>query len=66
MSDRVVREQGVRLRVIDGGPLEPEEQQLRLERSRALLKAPEQRASSRLGHVRREAEVSEGERAVEP
>jgi hypothetical protein len=51
--------------VLDGRPLEPEEQQLRVERSGLLTEARDERAAGRVGHVRREVEVRERERADE-
>ncbi len=65
MLDGGIGEQLVRAGVVQGGPLEPEEEELGLERSRALLQLREQRSARGVGHVRREAKVRVGQPAVE-
>ena len=45
-----------------GGPLEPEEQELRLERRRLLAETCDERAACGVGHVGREDEVRVGQR----
>ena len=56
-SSAGVGEQRLRALVVDGGPLEREEQELGVERRGLLPQPRDERAARRVGHVRREEEV---------
>jgi hypothetical protein len=60
--ERLVREDGLGGRVVHGGPLEGEEEELCLERRGLLLQPRDERAACWVGHVRREEEVRVGQR----
>ena len=63
--ERLVREERVGGSVVEVGDLEPEEQELRVERGALLGQPRDERSARRVGHVRREPEMGVVDRARE-